>query len=529
MSEMRRFNTTGTCFEDKHYMVNIDERVQEIKKMVDRGDYFCINRGRQYGKTTTLRFLKKALEAEYTVFSISFEGEDEEAFSSLSHVLMKMYFSFLEIAKYEMRGKISDEAVAFLKQDFGALKTGGEFSSSISDFCLLFDKPVVVIIDEVDQAGNYDSFIKFLGILRDKYLNRDTRPTFHSVILAGVYDIKNLKLKIRPEEQHQYNSPWNIAAQFKVDMDLEEDGIRKMLEDYECDHHTGMDTARIAKLISDYTSGYPFLVSRLCQIIDEDLSKNWTETGFLEAVKIILNERNTLFDDMNKKLDSFPNMRDMLKRILYDGEKIPYNPDDRSLEIAKMFNFVNNIDGKVRLSNRIFETRLYNLFEFETEMAGGKDHEIITNGSIDKPLFIRDGHLDMKKILERFCVHFNEIYDTKDEKFIEKQGRKFFLFFLKPIINGTGNFYVEAETRDERRMDVVVDYNGERYVIEMKIWRGESYNERGEEQLAEYLDYYGLERGYLLSFCFNKNKKSGIREFTIQTKRGAKTLVEAVV
>ncbi|MBO4728190.1 MAG: hypothetical protein J5631_07215, partial [Spirochaetaceae bacterium] len=30
---MKRFNTTGTCFADKHYMVNIDERVQQIKKM----------------------------------------------------------------------------------------------------------------------------------------------------------------------------------------------------------------------------------------------------------------------------------------------------------------------------------------------------------------------------------------------------------------------------------------------------------------------------------------------------------------
>ena len=354
-------------------------------------------------------------------------------------------------------------------------------------------------------------------------------PAFHSVILAGVYDIKNLKLKIRGEEEHQYNSPWNIAAQFNINMDLTESGIKGMLDDYENDHHTGMDTAKIAKLISDYTSGYPFLASRLCQIIDEELNKNWSEEGFLEAIKVILNEKNTLFDDMNKKLDSFPKMRDLLKRILYDGEKIAYNPDDRSLEIAKMFNFIKNDGGKVQLSNRIFETRMYNLFEFETEFEGGKDHEIIMNGSIDKPLFIRDGHLDMKKILERFCVHFNEIYDTKDEKFIEKQGRKFFLFFLKPIINGTGNYYVEAQTRDERRMDVVVDYSGERFVIEMKIWRGESYNERGEEQLAEYLDYYGLERGYLLSFCFNKNKKSGIREFTIQTKRGAKTLVEAVV
>lgn len=149
------------------------------------------------------------------------------------------------------------------------------------------------------------------------------------------------------------------------------------------------------------------------------------------------------------------------------------------------------------------------------------------DGSIDKPLFINNGHLDMTKVMERFALHFNKIYDSKDEKFIEKQGRKFFLFFLKPIINGTGNFYVEAQTRDERRMDVVVDYNGDRFVIEMKIWHGNSNNKRGEQQLAEYLDYYGLEKGYLLSFCFNKNKSidSAAKEISI----GNKTIVEVVV
>lgn len=526
---MRRFNTTGTCYAEEHYMVNIDERVQQIKKMVDRGDYFCINRGRQYGKTTTLRFLKKALLLDYMVFSISFEGTDDVSFRDLKSVVCKMFSAFARVAKYELRGKLNDEVIQFLGQDFNLLQTDDALSDAISDFCLLFDKPVIVIIDEVDQAGNYDPFIKFLGLLRDKYLNREEYPTFHSVILAGVYDIKNLKLKIRPEEQHQYNSPWNIAADFDIDMDLSESGIKGMLEDYESENHTGMNTAKLAKLISEYTSGYPFLVSRLCFIMDEKLNKNWTEAGFLEAVKIILNEKNTLFDDMNKKLNDFPDMSEMLRRILYDGEKISYNPDDRSLEIAKMFNFIKNEGGKVLLSNRIFETRMYNYFEFEAEKNGGRDNEIISNGSIDKPLFIKDGHLDMTKILERFCVHFNEIYDTKDEKFIEKQGRKFFLFFIKPIINGTGNFYVEAQTRDERRMDLVVDYNGDRFVVEMKIWRGQEYNERGEEQLAEYLDYYGLEKGYLLSFCFNKNKEPGIREISVQTTRGQKTLVEAVV
>ena len=525
---MRRFNTTGTCYAEEHYMVNIDERVQQIKKMVDRGDYFCINRGRQYGKTTTLRFLKKALDSEYTVFSISFEGMSDASFSSLERCGEAFFEKLQETVDYDEVAVLDENTKSFL-EDGKNFSTDKALSLEISKLCKTCTHKIVIIIDEVDQAGNYDSFIKFLGLLRDKFLNRNTRPTFHSVILAGVYDIKNLKLKIRPEKQHQYNSPWNIAADFDIDMDLSESGIKGMLEDYESENHTGMNTAKMAKLISEYTSGYPFLVSRLCFIMDEKLNKNWTEAGFLEAVKIILNEKNTLFDDMNKKLNDFPDMAEMLRRILYDGEKISYNPDDRSLEIAKMFNFIKNEGGKVLLSNRIFETRMYNYFEFEAEKNGGRDNEIISNGSIDKPLFIKDGHLDMTKILERFCVHFNEIYDTKDEKFIEKQGRKFFLFFIKPIINGTGNFYVEAQTRDERRMDLVVDYNGDRFVVEMKIWRGQEYNERGEEQLAEYLDYYGLEKGYLLSFCFNKNKEPGIREISVQTTRGQKTLVEAVV
>ncbi|WP_296332774.1 AAA-like domain-containing protein [uncultured Treponema sp.] len=528
---MKRFNTTGTCFAYKHYMVNIDERVQQIKKMVDRGDYFCINRGRQYGKTTTLNALTDVLNEEYTTFFISFEGMSDSSFASLENCGQ----AFFEKLRYQVDNHevihLDSAAYRLLKKVTGSglfskKITSDNFSDIISELVKSNSHEIVVIIDEVDQAGNYDSFIKFLGVLRNNFLHRDKIPTFHSVILAGVYDVKNLKLKMRPDTQHQYNSPWNIAANFDVNMDLSESGIQGMLEDYEADHHTGMDSAKMAKLLWDYTSGYPFLVSRLCQIIDENLNADWTEAGFLEAIKVILNERNTLFDDMIKKFDSFPEMKNMLKEILYDGEKIPYNADDREVQIATMFNFIKNAGGKVKLSNRIFETRMYNLFQFEATVSKSEeDNEIIRNGSIDTPLFIKNGKLDMKKVLERFCVHFNEIYDTKDEKFIEKQGRKFFLFFLKPIINGTGNYYVEAETRDERRMDVVVDYVGERFVIELKIWRGDSYNEQGEQQLSEYLDYYGLEKGYLISFCFNKGKQSGVHE----VKLGNRTIIEAVV
>ncbi len=75
------------------------------------------------------------------------------------------------------------------------------------------------------------------------------------------------------------------------------------------------------------------------------------------------------------------------------------------------------------------------------------------------------------------------------------------------------------------RTDVIVDYHGEQMIVELKIWRGNAYHERGEKQLSEYLDYYHLKKGYMLSYSFNKKKQSGIKHIVL----GEKVLIEAVV
>ena len=66
-------------------------------------------------------------------------------------------------------------------------------SAMISELCGAAKRPVVLMIDEVDQASGHKVFLDFLGMLRSKYLKRTTRPVFQSVILAGVYDIKNMQ------------------------------------------------------------------------------------------------------------------------------------------------------------------------------------------------------------------------------------------------------------------------------------------------------------------------------------------------
>ena len=234
---MKRFNVTGTCYPEDHYMVDISERLEIIAQMVERGDYFCINAGRQYGKTTTLYQLKKKLDADYCVFSISFEGLADSAFDSLDNLGTEFIWMLSRCIKFRETQNASDDLKNLLK-GLSQQKSisSREFTDALSEMNLLTVKPIVLIIDEVDQAGNFPVFIKFLGLLRELYLNRKQRPTFKSVILAGVYDIKNLKLKIRPEAEHQYNSPWNIAARFDVDMALPAAGIEGMIAEYKSDH-----------------------------------------------------------------------------------------------------------------------------------------------------------------------------------------------------------------------------------------------------------------------------------------------------
>lgn len=66
-----------------------------------------------------------------------------------------------------------------------------------------------------------------------------------AVILAGVYDIKNMRLKLRQEEERQYNSRWNIAANFDIDMSFSVQQISEMLREYEEDNRTGMDVEAV--------------------------------------------------------------------------------------------------------------------------------------------------------------------------------------------------------------------------------------------------------------------------------------------
>ncbi|MDR0963845.1 MAG: AAA-like domain-containing protein [Clostridium sp.] len=358
MQQVKKFNITGPCIPSMHYMVDTSAKItQIIIEYIEPGSYFTMNRARQYGKTTTLELLYQRLRHQYVVLDMSFEGMGSAVFLSEEEFISE----FIQKA-----GRCLQEAnvqLAILEKWLTTTQPlrFSQLSDKISQLISALGKEVILMIDEVDKSSNNQLFLDFLGLLREKYIRRATRqvPTFLSVILAGVYDVKNLKLKLHPEEAHQYNSPWNIAVNFDVDMSFSVSEIASMLIVYEQDHQTGMDVMEVSKRLYSYTNGYPFLVSALCKIIHEE-KLSWSNHGVDGAEKRILTEKNTLFDDLIKNMGNHPTLAELIERIILGGENILFDCYNKDMDIGLTIDLLTNHNGFSRVSNVIFESIILN-------------------------------------------------------------------------------------------------------------------------------------------------------------------------
>ena len=163
----KRFNTTAVCIPSEHYMVNIDNRLKQIKQLVDENKYFTINRARQYGKTTTLRALYRYLKSEYYVVLMDFQTFGSLDFESEHTFAIAFANSFVRLF---LR---NDPALDNPVNPLSKLTTDSQnenFSlrilfNDLNDICSVSDKPIVLMIDEVDSAANNQVFLDFLSQL----------------------------------------------------------------------------------------------------------------------------------------------------------------------------------------------------------------------------------------------------------------------------------------------------------------------------------------------------------------------------
>jgi hypothetical protein len=281
--------------------------------------------------------------------------------------------------------------------------------------------------------------------------------------------------------------------------------IAGMLGEYETDRKTGMDIPAISEYIHGFTNGYPFLVSRICQIIDEDLDKDWTIEGVREAVTMLTDERNTLFDDIYKNLESNQKLYDLIYDVVIQGIAYSFTLGNPEIDLGAMYGILAKHQGKTAVSNRVFEIIISEYFVSKNETANHRNK--ITN-VLREDVVGAEGRFDMELCLTKFAEHYAQIFSEKNAEFFERHGRLLFLTYLKPLINGNGFYHIESETRNQRRMDIVVDYGKDEFILELKIWHGEAACAKAFAQILDYMRQKNADTGYLLTFDFRRDREN---------------------
>ena len=67
-------------------------------------------------------------------------------------------------------------------------------------------------------------------------------------------------------------------------------------------------------------------------------------------MRILVSEKNTLFDSLNHKLEDYPELERVICRLLFNGERIVYNPDVEEIETAMLFGFVKRDGAAVAIA-----------------------------------------------------------------------------------------------------------------------------------------------------------------------------------
>jgi len=491
-------------------MADIRDKLDKIYELVEEGLYFTINKPHQYGKTTIQAFLSRKLNKQDDTIAlfISFEAIDYHIYQSIQLFIN----AFLERLSQNFERNSYAELSGFVSNKIDRIDSFDHLSNFIGELIKKAAKKLILIIDEVDRSSNNHLFLDFLAILRNRYLNRNFDldfPAFHSVILSGVYDVKKIKFKIDPGATLKYNSPWNIAVDFNIDLSLNEKEIQSMLDSYKDEKKLSFNSEHISEKLHYYTSGHPFLTSYLCKIIDEELiterqDKIWHIADVDEAYKHLLTRNNTNFQSLFKTLENDQDLYNNVFDIIIKGQNKSYTLDNPIIDAGVTLGIFAKSDNRVIIHNRIYEQRIYNYMISKVETS--------TNLPTYDGQYVKNGILNVQELLLGFQKFMQENYSTKNKEFLEKQGTLLFLAFVKPIINGKGFDFKEVQISEERRLDVVITYLNQKYIIELKIWRGEEAHKEGLNQLSDYLDRQNLKSGYLLIYDFRLDKKEYKRQ-----------------
>ena len=520
---MRTFGTYGRVHPEQYYIVSRTGEVSDFINRIKAGRYIVLFAPRQTGKTTFFRLALDALATEeptYFPIQLDFQTMRNAApviFYERLHYLIQRQIKSV----FQKRGGVPSAALTqFLENttltDHFSMEVFFENLQSLLDSDSHKDVPafkkVVLLIDEFDGIPK-TVISDFLYALRQIYLSEEMHCP-HSVGIVGVKSIAQL-------DYDRSVSPFNIQDEFKLpNFTLEQ--IHELLQQY-TDEVGQTFRPDVIEAIHKQTAGQPFLVNRLAQILTEELEIPKTETftmaHFSKAYGQLLEEDNTNLTHLITNIRRDRRFETLLMRITATEESVRFSL--RNELISELFTYgviTKGADGLCEILNPVY---FYCILQTFKPLINGLEHQYLPEDT-DKGFhdyLTPDGHIDMVSLLDNFRdfiaragFQILQVPDTPQESV----GRHLLLAYLDQFVKLVGGI-MHIEVRTGRgRIDLIITHNQRKYIVETKVWRGQSYYVSGKKQLAAYLRLEGVAEGYYVVFDHRATPEPRVETETVE-------------
>ena len=512
---MRKFNTTGPCFPDEHYMLPALDRLPGIRELVAGGNYFVVHAPRQTGKTTALQALVQELNDKGDMFALycSLETLQNRSDPEKTNIAIRdLIADNVEMSPFY----VPVANAPALRSDRGGV--GLAVRTVLQNACRASGKPVVVFFDEADCLVG-DALISFLRQLRDGYVNRKLMPFPKSVALVGMLDVRDYKAQIRPDgESLGQISPFNIIRKDMLIPNFTEADIQALYSQHTAE--TGQVFADgVLEDIWRLTRGQPWLVNAIgCECVEEIHAFRYAEpitVADVEAAKeAIIRRRDTHVDSLMERMRE-PRVRRLVEPlILGDDTELTANDDD--------WRFITDLGLlRVERGTLVPANPMYAEIIGRYLSHGEQDRMI---RSVPETPWVKDDGLDMAGLMAAFQRFWRENSgaDRDIMGYREAVPHLVLMAFLQRVTNGGGHINREMAL-GQGRLDLCVEFRGARYAIEVKT----SANFKGDDsykQCAKYLDDLGLSEGWMPIFDKAKDKSWDEKIYTRDETFNDKTI-----
>ena len=502
---MRFFNTEGPVRPDDHYGVPPLKRmdVDELLRLIRGKRYFVLHAPRQTGKTSALIALRDLLNGgeagNFRCVNVNVEvgqvARDDTArglrsiLSSLASSARRLGDDYPDGVWSEILAKVGpDDALREL----------------LARWCQANPTPLVLLVDEIDSLVG-DTLLSVLRQLRAGY---EQRPEGfpQSVVLCGVRDIRDYRIRSSAGEVIAGGSPFNVAAKSLRMGDFTEAETRTLMAQHT--KETGQRFSKAAqKAVWTQTCGQPWLVNALCAGACFDSKAGRDRSRTIEADDIhaareeLILSRRTHLDQLAHKLEE-ARVRRVVEPILSGGE---VRHDGRDLEYVRDLGMLAP-DSPPRIANPIYR-------EVVPRELG---YVLQDSLDVQAAWYVDDaGRLDMAKLLKAFSVFFSEHSEHwlgRFSDYPEAAPQLILQAYLQRVVNSGGR--IEREYGLGRgRTDLLVLWPREagqlsdlweRFVVECKVLRDSDRRnlagivERGVRQTLEYMSKCKAGEGHLV-------------------------------